>query len=109
MKKTTLYLGLCIVGAVVPWLFLLQFLLSGEAGVMLFLSSIFVNAVAGAVAADLLIAALAFCLFLYLEGKRLGMQRLWLYPLATFSVGLSFGLPLFLYCREKAGVSELGE
>lgn len=101
MKSATLYLGLCILGAIIPWLFLLQFLVSGEASVMLFFSSIFANAVAGAVAADLLISALVFCLFLFLEGKRLGMGRLWLYPVATFGVGLSFGLPLFLYFREK--------
>src|SRR5260370_36647041 len=36
------------------------------------------------------------------EGKRLGMRLLWLPILGLCTVGVSFGLPLFLYLRERA-------
>lgn len=101
MKQSTLYLLLAIPGLVVPWLFLFGFLTGGEATPTLFLASMFVNPVAGAVSADLLISALIFFLFLFFEGRRLQMSKLWLYPLLTLCIGLSFGLPLFLYARAR--------
>lgn len=101
MKQSTTYLLLCIIGVVVPWFFLIGFL--GEPGptVILFFSSIFANQVASSVAADLLISALVFFVFVFFEGKRLNMNRLWVFIPATLLVGLSFGLPLFLYFRAK--------
>jgi hypothetical protein len=101
MKHSTLYLLLAIPGFIVPWLFLFGFLASGEATPSLFVISMFANPVAGAVSADLLISALVFFVFLFFEGRRLRMNNLWLYPLLTMGIGLSFGLPLFLYARAR--------
>ena len=101
MKQNTLYLLLAIPGFVVPWLFLLGFLAGGDATPPLFFRSMFINPVSGAVAADLLISALIFFLFLFTEGRRLKMRRLWVYPLLTLGIGLSFGLPLFLHVRAR--------
>ena len=36
------------------------------------------------------------------EGRRLGMKHLWLPVAANLTVGVSLGLPLFLYMREMA-------
>jgi len=103
MKQSTIYLWLCVLGIVGPWLYLLGFFGSAQPSVSLFFSSIFVNQVASAVAVDLLISALVFFVFLFIEGRRLNMSRLWLFMCvpATLLVGLSFGLPLFLYLRAK--------
>jgi hypothetical protein len=106
MNKGKLYLLLAVPGFIVPWLFLAGFLAQGEVTVSLFFLSIFANQVSGAVAADLLISAFIFFLFVYLEGRRLGMQRLWIYPVLTLGVGLSFGMPLFLYFRERRMAGE---
>ena len=38
--------------------------------------------------------------FIQTEGKRLGMGLLWLPTSAVFLVGVSLGLPLFLYLRQ---------
>ncbi len=105
MKPNTLYLLLAIPGLLVPWWFLAVFLTSGEATPQLFFSALFVNAVAGAVSADLLISALVYILFVHLEGRRLGMTRLWRYPLLALLVGLSFSLPLFLAARARQEAS----
>ena len=34
------------------------------------------------------------------EGRRLGMERLWVHVLLNLLVGVSFALPVFLYVRE---------
>ena len=102
MTRGGLYLGMAIAGFVIPWFFLFDFILSGTATPSLFFSSLFANAVASAVSADLLLSALVFWLFVSHEGRRVGMRWLWVYPIAAFAVGLSFALPLFLYSRHLA-------
>jgi hypothetical protein len=102
MKQSTLYLWLCVPGVIVPWFFLAGFLVSGEATIPLFFSSIFVNYIASAVAADLIVSALVFFVFIFFEGRRVGVKAFWPVVAATLFVGLSFGLPLFLYLRARA-------
>jgi len=101
MKQSTLYLVLCIPGILVPFAFLIGFFGIPEATTSLFITSIFVNHVSSAVAGDLFISALIFFTFLFYERNRLNMKNLWLFVFATLFVGLSFGLPLFLYFRAK--------
>lgn len=101
MKQSTIYLSLCVIGAVIPWLFLIPFLGESQPGVSLFFAYTFANNVSTSVAADLLISALIFFVFVFAEGKRINMNKLWAYIPATLLVGLSFGLPLFLYFRAK--------
>jgi hypothetical protein len=49
---------------------------------------------------DVLLSALALILFVAFEGRRLGLRRRWLPIAATCLVGVSLGLPLFLYQRQ---------
>jgi hypothetical protein len=39
--------------------------------------------------------------FMAAEGRRLGMTKLWLPAIAAIAVGVSLGLPLFLYMRQS--------
>jgi hypothetical protein len=94
------YLLLAIAGSIVPWFWLLQdptALLSPS----LFLQRAFANNIAAALTSDLLISAIAFFCFVWIELKRLGTSQLWLlvYVGLTFGVGLSCALPFFLYRR----------
>jgi Terpene cyclase DEP1 len=96
------YLLLTLVGSIAPWLWLLQdptVLLSPT----LFLQKAFENNIAAALTSDLLISAIAFFCFVWIELKRLDISRLWLlvYVGLTFGVGLSCALPFFLYRREQ--------
>ncbi len=102
MKLEKVYIGMAIAGFIFPWLFLWDFLMAENVAIGLFFRSLFANPVSGAVSADLLISALVFFLFVFSEGTRLGMKRLWLYPVITLGIGLSFGLPVFLYFRARA-------
>ena len=49
---------------------------------------------------DVTISALVLIGFIWFEGSRLKMSKLWLPTLGTLGVGVSFGLPLFLLLRE---------
>ncbi|MGV0029086.1 DUF2834 domain-containing protein [Phormidesmis priestleyi] len=97
-----LYLFFTIIGKIAPWFWLLQdptALLSPT----LFLQATFANPTATAWANDLLISAIAFFCFAWIELKRLDVSRSWMfiYVGLTFGVGLSCSLPFFLYRREQ--------
>ncbi len=97
-----IYLLLAVVGSIAPWFWLLQdpaMLLSPSS----FLQAAFANNIAATFASDLLISAIAFFCFAWIELKRLGVSRLWLlvYLGLTFGVGLSCALPCYLYRREQ--------
>jgi hypothetical protein len=49
---------------------------------------------------DVIVSAIVLILFIQNEGKRLRMRFLWLPTIGTFLIGVSFGLPLFLYLRQ---------
>jgi Terpene cyclase DEP1 len=96
------YLFLTIVGTIVPWYWLLQdptTLLSPS----LFLRATFANTISTTWANDVIISAIAFFCFAWIELKRLHVSRLWLimYVGLTFGVGLCCSLPLFFYHREQ--------
>ncbi len=101
MKQSTVYLLLCGLGVAAPWLFLLGFFGGSESTLAVFFRSIFANPASSATAADLLVSAVAFFVLVFYEGRRLKMTRLWVFIPATLLVGLSFGLPLFLYFRAR--------
>ncbi|MBW4622465.1 MAG: DUF2834 domain-containing protein [Cyanosarcina radialis HA8281-LM2] len=98
----TLYLLLAIAGSIAPWFWLLQdpsALLSPS----LFFQRAFANNVTLALSDDLVISAIAFWCWAWVELKRLRVSQLWilLYVGLTFGIGLSCALPFFLYRREQ--------
>jgi hypothetical protein len=50
---------------------------------------------------DVIVSAVVLFVFIFAEGKRLDMSNLWFPVVATLSVGVSLGLPLFLYMRQN--------
>ena len=90
MKQSAIYLWLCIIGVIVPWWSLLMFLGEPSPTPMLFISNIFNNNVSTSVASDLLISALIFFVYAFIEGSRLNMKNIWAYIPATLLVGLLY-------------------
>jgi len=101
MKMRYLYAGLCVAGAVLPWWELLPWTLEHGLNLPLLLRALFANAVSSAFAIDLIITAVVVCCLILLEGARAGVRHLWAPILGAFLIGVSFGLPLFLYMRER--------
>jgi hypothetical protein len=48
-----------------------------------------------------IVSSLVLWFLVYLEGRRSGIRHLWLPVAANLLVGVSLGLPLFLYMRER--------
>lgn len=97
-----LYLVGAILGTVIPYFFLARFVAQNGLDVSLFLRQAVASPAAAMFTADLLISSFVFWVFLFREGQRLAMPRLWLYVVLNLAVGLSLALPLFLYFREAA-------
>lgn len=50
---------------------------------------------------DLLVVAVAGCILIVLEARRLGMKRAWLYVALSGLTAFAFTFPLFLAMRER--------
>jgi hypothetical protein len=96
-----LYLSLAIVGAIVPYSQFVPWLVEHGPNVSLMLSELFSTRMGAFFGLDVLVSAIALIVFIRREGTRLQLKRLWLPIAATCVIGVSCGLPLFLYLRER--------
>lgn len=101
-----LFLVAAILGAALPLSYLFPFLAAHGLDMPLFFKQLFQNNISAFFGVDVFVSALALLLFVYSEGRRRGMRNLWAYVLCTLLVGVSFGLPLFLFFRERRLDSE---
>lgn len=95
------YLALCVVGVVVPYGFFLPWLLDNGLDVSLFVSELVSTRVGAFFGADVVVSAVALIGFVVTDGRRAGVKWLWAPVVGTLCVGVSLGLPLFLYLRER--------
>ena len=100
MKK--LYLITAILGAALPLSQLIPFLKAHGLDLTLFFTMLFSNNVSGFFGLDVIVSSLVLWIFVFSEGQRLGMKRLWFYVVCNLMVGVSLALPLFLLFRERA-------
>ena len=91
------YLVAAIAGAVIPYIFFIDFFTTSGLDIVAFVSAIFVNSAAGGFTADLLITSFVFWIFM-ISNKT---EHVWLYILLNLSIGLSCALPAYLYARER--------
>lgn len=101
MKLKTVFLCLCVLGVVLPFYHFIPWLRVNGLDVPLLFQQLFATRVGAFFGMDLLVSAVALFVLMVAEGKRLQMKHLWLPMLGTLCVGVSFGLPLFLYMRER--------
>lgn len=100
MRPRYLFLGLCVLGLAVPNAAFWPWLTTHGFDVRQFLADLFANGVSSFFGLDVVLSALALIAFVEFEGRRLGVRRRWLAIAATCLVGVSLGLPLFLYQRQ---------
>ena len=101
MKPKTLYLGLCIAGTVLPYSQLIPFLREHGLDLRLIFEQLFSNRISGFFGLDVIVSSLVLWVLVLTEGRRIGVKHLWSPIAANLIVGVSLGLPLFLYLREK--------
>ena len=99
MRLRHLYLGLCLLGTVIPYVHLLAFVrtrgLDGET----FVDQMFASPVASFFSWDVLVSSAVLWVLVLTEGRRERIRHLWAPLAANLAVGVSLGLPLFLYQR----------
>ena len=100
MKPKNIYLGLCVLGIVLPYSQFIPFL--GEHGLdlKLLFEQMFSNHIAGFFSMDVIVSSLVLWVLVYVEGRRGKVKFLWAPIAGNLAVGVSLGLPLFLYLRE---------
>jgi hypothetical protein len=97
-----LLLVLTVVGFVVPNLFVGLFLAREGFDLGGYFSLWTASLPSAQLLADLGIVAVAFFAWAAVEGRRARIERWWVCIPASLLVGLCFGLPLFLWMRERA-------
>jgi hypothetical protein len=101
MNLKTTFLILCVLGALLPLSQFAPWVLENGLDIPLFFQELFSTKIGGFFGMDVIVSAMVLFVFIFAEGKRLNMPNLWLPVVTTLSVGVSLGLPLFLYMRQK--------
>lgn len=95
-----IYALLCLLGLVLPYYFFAPFALQHGLDLRLLVGQLFANPVSSFFGTDVIISSLALWAFIYRETRRRRVRLWWLAVLASLTVGVSLGLPLFLLLRE---------
>jgi hypothetical protein len=101
MKPKHLFLALAIAGTVLPLSQFLPFLRDHGLNPTVFIEQLFATRIGAFFGLDVLVSALVLWAFVYFEGRRVSVPYRWTPVLGSVLVGVSLGLPLFLYLREQ--------
>ena len=101
MKPKTIYLVLCVLGFVVPYAAFVPWVAQHGLDLRLFVEQMLANRISTFFSLDVIVSAVVLFRFAAAESARHRIPRRWLVLLATLLVGVSLGLPLFLYLRES--------
>ncbi|MEZ5714127.1 MAG: DUF2834 domain-containing protein [Paracoccaceae bacterium] len=99
MTLRQFYLAAAVLGAVIPWLFFANFFAAHGPDPLTFIAGLFANGAAGGFSADVMISIAVFWVWSYVDARERNVRRWWLVLPASFCVGLSLALPLYLWLR----------
>jgi hypothetical protein len=100
MKPKTIYLILCFAGALLPYWQFVPWVMQHGLNLPLLVRELFANRISAFFGLDVIVSAVVLLRFIRLESARQQIRRAWLPVLAVLTVGVSLGLPMFLYMRE---------
>lgn len=95
------YGALSLIGLVGTWSFNLAFFAEGGTD---YLGGWFANPASSSAAVDIIVMAIAACIVMVVEGRRIGFRPVGLVLLVvlSFVIAVAFTFPLFLALRERA-------
>lgn len=96
----TFYLVACVAGTALPYIPLVLWIADNGIDLTQFARDVLDHRLGLMAWTDVVVSAVVLLQFASDEGTRLGIRRLWIVPVATITVGVSLGLPLFLLLRE---------
>ncbi len=100
MRPKQLYLTLAIIGSILPYYFLIYFLLERGPDISAALGILWESNITRFFVVDVLLTVLGLLVYLYFR-ERQRPARFWLLAGATVLIGPSCALPLCLYFRER--------
>jgi len=101
MSRRNVYVLLSILGAVLPFSQFLPWLMAHGLDVPLLVSEIASSRIAAFGWLDVVISAVTLLFFIVFDGRESKTPYRWAPILGTLTVGVSFGLPLYLALRES--------
>lgn len=101
MNLRLLYLILAVLGAFIPYYHLVDFIVLHGFDTGTFIDQMTASPISNFFAWDTFLAGLSVMVLIVVEGRRQHMPYLWMYILFTIFVGVSMGLPAFLYARQR--------
>jgi hypothetical protein len=108
MRAKHWYLVLALVGTILPYSQFVPFLREHGLDAGLFWRQLFANRISAFFALDVLVSSAVLWAFVLWEGRRNRLEHLWAPIIGSLAVGVSLGLPLFLYIRERQLESRCG-
>jgi hypothetical protein len=101
MKPKTIYAVLCVAGVVLPYSQFVPFLREHGLDMPLFVEQLFATRIGAFFGLDVVVSAIVLWTFVIVDGARASVKHRWAPIAASLVVGVSLGLPLFLYLRES--------
>ncbi|WP_260260209.1 DUF2834 domain-containing protein [Vibrio intestinalis] len=95
------YLVLTFLGILLPYGALVPWLITNGLDIGLLLNDALVNPISIMAWLDVLVGVIALIGFILVDGHRHKVKYRYFAVLGTLSVGVSFGLPMYLYFKEK--------
>jgi len=100
MRRLHVYVLLSILGAALPLSQFLPWLVAHGLDVPLLVSEIASSRIAAFGWLDVVVSGVTLLFFIVVDGRESKTPYLWVPILGTLTVGVSFGLPLYLALRE---------
>ena len=102
MSRKYLYLALFLIGTIVPYLSLVPWVMDHGIDISRLVEELFANRISAFFGLDVIVSAVVLWVFIAFEGTRAGVRHTWAPIVASLTIGVSAGLPLFLFLRESA-------
>ncbi|MCV2401589.1 DUF2834 domain-containing protein [Marinomonas sp. C2222] len=95
------YLVCSVFGVVLPYGAFMPWLFHHGVDIALFIESALVTPISVFAWLDVLVSAIALLGFIIIDGKRSRVPYRYWAVLGTLTIGVSFGLPFYLYLKER--------
>jgi hypothetical protein len=106
INRKNIYLALAIIGTLAPVIAGAPYLFEHGYNPAHLMPAIFSTPVSAMVGINVIIACITLAILMHTEGRELGIKT-WLPILAITIVGISSGLPIYLYLRERINTDAL--
>jgi hypothetical protein len=100
MRLRHWYLALCVLGTALPYSRFIPFLREHGLDLPQFVQQLFANQVSGFFGWDVIVSSIVLWVAVLTDRQRRGLRHAWAPLAGNLAVGVSLGLPLWLYLRE---------